>query len=189
VGATEERKPPPRSARKRDLFRLAVARSDLAAAHDALGIILKDKMGFGHRTYLPLLYVAAVAYARPFTQNKPHGALPEKWAKFADPPCQRLHDQVLEMRNQYVAHSDQAARAVRIMPAGYVIPGANVPFVKTGISVSNIGYNIEFVNAVSAHIVELGQRIDTEVEALLDELYMGKEMPKEPFDLVVDDSL
>ena len=83
----------------------------------------KHVKGLGDDLYRPLFHTAAVAYGRPFSGNKPHGALDPKWAKFDDPLRQQTHDLLIEARNTYVAHSDEGVRKVEIFPDGTPIPG------------------------------------------------------------------
>jgi hypothetical protein len=46
----------------------------------------------------------AVAYARSFLASNEAGHLPKKWA--AQPPHEKLHDDLLDLRNQRYAHND-----------------------------------------------------------------------------------
>jgi hypothetical protein len=76
-----------------------------------------------------------VAYSRLFTQNEPFGPLKKEWGRFADPELQYLHDALVKLKNQTVAHSDYAIRKVLIIPPGVPRPDRGTP--KTGTDVTS----------------------------------------------------
>ncbi len=68
---------------------------------------------------LPLLHASAIAYGRPFSDNHPLGALPRRFSTFDDARLVETHDLLLDLRNKFVAHSDQLERRVEVIPPGY----------------------------------------------------------------------
>jgi hypothetical protein len=85
----------PRSQKKKELYQLAVARSDITAALKTCDLIIQQVKEIGNDLYQPLFHVIVIAYARPFTRNKPFGPLPSEWSKFSDPAFQEMHDDLV----------------------------------------------------------------------------------------------
>jgi hypothetical protein len=101
---------------KRTLYRLAVARSDLAAALEGCNHLLTERIDVGSLLYWTMHNGIVVSYGRPFTRNKPFGPISGDWeplVRFAD-----LHRELLDLRHNCVAHSDHEMRKVFIVPAG-----------------------------------------------------------------------
>lgn len=103
--------------RRRSLYRLAVARSDIRAAQEIAAYAEKHVPEI-NELWIPLQDALVAAYARPFTSNKPYGPLANQWTKFSDPKQQQLHNQLLQLRNELVAHTDASQRTVVIFPPG-----------------------------------------------------------------------
>ena len=181
---------PPRGIRKRELHKLVVARSDVNAARHACEVLLTRIKDLGDDLYMPLLYAAAISYGRPFSDNRPIGPLPGRWRRFDDPRLQKTHDDLLETRNKLVAHSDPAERTVDIYPPG--APLGKTGLVSGGVSVSiRLGgvFTIARFQDVYDTCMDLGGRLNDEVQALLQELYGNRELPKTDFPLTFDDGL
>src|SRR5437773_2561704 len=177
------RKAPTKSSKKRDLHRLAVARSDIAAALEACNLLLANVDHLGHDLYQPLFHAIAISYARPFTANRPLGSLPAKWSRYANPGFQEAHDQLLSVRNQFVAHSDQDERTVQIVPPYVTVPGANTHYDKVGVGVRTVVFPIENFVVVRDMCLDIGRRIEKAIDPLLDELYKDKVLPAAMFPL------
>lgn len=116
-----KKQPPRRSRRKRLLYQLLLARSDISAAQSALEVFRRDVGAIGHPLYYPLVAAITVCYARPFTKNQPLGPLPSKWGRFSHPKAQQTHNDLMRARHQLIAHSDMEAREAKIVPPGFVI--------------------------------------------------------------------
>jgi len=54
--------------------------------------------------------------------REPIGPLPKEWGRFDDPDRQKLHNDIIDARNELVAHSDLSRLAVWIVPAGVELP-------------------------------------------------------------------
>jgi hypothetical protein len=89
--------------RRRSL--LAARRGDINQA-SALAAYAEEHVPEINDLWIPLQDAVVIAYARPFTSNKPFGALPARWSKFDDLRNQSLHDEILRMRHEVVPHSD-----------------------------------------------------------------------------------
>lgn len=70
------------------------------------------------RTLDPLQDAFVAAYARPFTSDKPFGPRASRCSKFDDPDKRELHDELLQMLHEVVAHTDASQRSVVIVPPG-----------------------------------------------------------------------
>jgi len=101
-----------------ELYQLIVGMSDIRAAQTTAEYAVTVVNDIKSPLWFPLLEAVVVSYARPFTANRPYGPLPKRWANFADPGQQKLHDDLVETRNKAVAHSDAAVRRVMIIPPG-----------------------------------------------------------------------
>src|SRR2546428_6705031 len=132
-----------RSEVKKDLYRLAAARSDVTGALRSAELMLARVSEMGDPLYFPLWHATVVAYARPFTRNKPHGSLPARWGRFEDEILQRTHDSLLHDRDKLVAHSDADVRRVNVIPP-QIHFGSVGPTAGLGISTYSGGYDVEY---------------------------------------------
>ncbi|MBW3670085.1 MAG: hypothetical protein KY432_00265 [Acidobacteria bacterium] len=177
-----------RSHRKRDLYRMIVARSDITAALGTCELILDQITDLSDELLAPLYHAVVVSYARPFTANKPHGHLPSKWSKFREERLQRLHDSLIEQRHQYVAHSDADVRTVDIIPPGATIPQFG-PAISLGVQVAMRLPDPGYFEDVRELCLNLGSRLNEAVSSELQELYRDMELPRARFRLRVDEGL
>jgi hypothetical protein len=178
---------PPRRLLKRDLHRLAVARSDIGAAGDAATYLRDSKMGPQFRGYWALADAVVIAYGRPFTHNEPYGPLPGAYAKFDDEIMRRVHGELLEARNQLVAHSPAEQREVRIVPKGCVLTQGKPPIQDTTVMVRNAHLHPKRV-ARAVTLCEYQQRrISDAIDVLLAKLYEGRALPSRPFTVTLGD--
>ena len=99
-----------------------------------------------------------------------------------------MHDDLVRARDQFIAHSDEEIRKVDIYP-----PGAPVAegFTSGGVSIAirTLVYPISEFKLLRRLCYDLGSRIDRRTNALLAELYEGRELPRKPFLLTIDDEL
>ena len=101
---------------KQLLHKLVVAISDIGYAHKACQHLINQ--GSTPKTdplYYQLYCAVVICYSRPFTPNRPYGALQKDWSNFPTPEQRRLHVRILEARNTMVAHSDHTRRRVGII--------------------------------------------------------------------------
>jgi len=181
--------PAKRSDRKKDLYRLLVARSDVLAAREACELMLKVAPAFGDPLYVPLLSAIVVCYARPFTRNRPLGALPEKWRTFPDQRMQQMHDALYKARSELIAHSDMNARQAKIVPPGFVLSegGREMRSEGIGVQVTFYYFTLPMLRSVPALAHDLARRLGSEIDRLVEELYGGMTLPNAPFALRIDD--
>src|SRR5574341_438635 len=98
------------AARKRELYRLALARTDIGQARDACRFFLDNVSSYHHPLYVALYAAIVVSYARPFIQSRTLGALPSRWARFSHPRLQKTHNKLMQARNEIIASSDVTGR-------------------------------------------------------------------------------
>lgn len=179
-----------RGALKRQLYRLAVGRSDVNQAFSACRLMLAEVKDMGDDLYQPLLHSIVISYARPFVMTRAGSTIGPKWGRFDCAILQDTHDRLLELRHKFVAHSDPMKRTINVMPPGVPLyEGGEPQFTKPGLIVRDVWYPMEWFDTVSATVLDLGGRLHAEVERMLHELYGNRALPSEPFPLTFDDDL
>lgn len=187
------RQPPTRSRRKMELYKMLVARSDIDAARTSAELFLKTVRDIANELYYPLFTAIVICYARPFTNNAPYGALPNKWAKFPNEDLQDVHDSLMKARNEIVAHSDMSVRKAMIVPPGVVIGklgnGKEIKSAGIGAQTNYYLFREHQIREVHTLTRDLGHRLNTEIDRRVAELYDGMELPATPFNLRIDEGL
>ena len=186
------KQPPARSLQKRDLYRLLVARSDMNASLRAADFIIKNVKSIKDDNLYPLTTSVIVCYARPFTANKPYGSLPNKWSKFDNPQYQATHDKLLQDRHELFAHSDMNVRKALIVPPYVPLRihgGEEWKSPEIGTEVSYTLFELDFFKIVRETNIDIGRRMQTEIDKLIIDLYENMELPNKAFSLRVDEGL
>ena len=186
------KQPPTRSHQKRDLYCLLVARSDIIASLNTCNLILNNVKSIKDDYLYPLTTSVVICYSRPFTANKPYGALPKKWNKFDNPKYQITHDKLLQARHELFAHSDINVRKAMIVPQNIplIIDGGRElksPEISTQVTYKL--FEIDFFDIVKKTNLDIGMRMQKEIDKLLIDLYANMELPNEIFNLRVDEGL
>lgn len=186
------RQPPARSHKKLELARLLTARSDITAALNSCDLILQNVKGIEDERLYPLTAAVVICYSRPFTENKPYGCLPGRWTKFDDPKFKKTHEKLMEARHKLFAHSDMEARRPQIVPpnAALEIEGdksIKSPFI--GTQVRYVLFHVDFFGIVKEMILDLGRRMQVEIERLIADLYSDMDLPNAPFHIRIDEGL
>lgn len=187
-----KRQPPSREQQKTDLYRLIVARSDIGAAQSACELFIEMVDDVNHDLYYPLFTSIVVCYARPFTNNKPYGALPGKWENFEDGKMKSTHDALIKARHELIAHSDMAARKAKIVPPKVVIGYMNERELKSsriGTQTSFYFFTIPMIKDIPRLTTDIGRRLNAEIEHKLEEIYGDMELPQAKFALRLDNGL
>jgi hypothetical protein len=102
--------------RRRLLYKLAIARADVQSAREVARYAEEHVQEFTDALWIPLQEALVIAYSRPFSANKPFGPLASRWAKFESAEHQKLHKDLLQIRDELVAHADASRRRVLIFP-------------------------------------------------------------------------
>lgn len=187
-----KRQPPSRLQRKKELYKLLIARSDITASLNACKMMIEVVDGMGHDLYFPLYSAIVVCYSRPFTNNKPHGSLPEKWYSFENKILDNAHKELLRARHELIAHSDMTVKMAMIVPPGVEVGRKSKnPIVSNHIAVqtSLYAYRKLFFEEAYSLCQFQGSRISDEIDILLEELYAGMELPHAPFKIKIDNGL
>lgn len=182
---------PPRGELKKQLYRLAVGRSDVHRAYATSELLRREVHDLADDLYHPLLHATAISYGRPFAVSRAGSTIGARWARFARPVLLDTHNKLIELRNKFVAHSDPMERTVQIIPPRVaLLEGRREHFDRPGIGVRDIAYPVEWFELVSATAADLGARLDAEVERLLQVLYGGMRVPPgAAFPLTFDDEM
>jgi len=159
---------------------------------NACDLILKNVKTLKDENLYPLTTSVVVCYSRPFTVNKPYGSLPKKWRKFDNPQYQFTHDKLLKARHELFAHSDVSVRKAQIVPPNvpFVIEGGkelNSPEISTQVSYTL--FELGFFKIVRETNLDLGKRIQIEIDKMIVDLYGDMQLPNEAFNLRVDEGL
>ena len=193
-----------RSQKKKLFQKLVFAQSDMSSACRACELFLDkvgmpeksnpDKtVGIGNPLFLPMLEAIIISYSRPFTNNDGVGVLQKKWSQFENPQFADAHEQILQYRNELVAHTDKNVRTIQIVPPNVCV----VPTPK-GKEMEGLGFRVRTVWIAARRIhlfhelsVHQATRMMDEVIKLFDELYKGMEteLPNKEFDLRIDEGL
>ncbi|MEN4952817.1 hypothetical protein [Stenotrophomonas sp. TWI819] len=174
---------------KMGLYKLTLARSDFFASRKACAYMVKHVTGFDHPLYYHLYASSVVSYAKPFV-NSAIGVLPSRWAKFEHRWMTDVHNDVIRARHEVIAHNDQNARKLTIVPPG-ATPDDIVPVSRIGIALKLETYYISgglfsSLGQVCDHQID---RLNEAIDDALDALYEGQELPSAPFELTLDDEL
>jgi hypothetical protein len=186
------RQPPARSHQKRDLYRLLIARSDLNASLNACDLILKNVKSIKDENLYPLTTSVVVCYSRPFTVNKPYGSLPKKWSTFDKPQYQATHEKLLQSRHELFAHSDMNVRKAQIVPPNVPLvidDGKELKSQEISTRVSYTLFEIDFFKIARETNLDLGRRMQAEIDKMIIDLYGNMQLPNEAFNLRVDEGL
>jgi len=89
------------------------------AALEACKLFIDTVDSLSHPLYYPLYASIVVCYVRPFTKNKPFGAIPKRYSKFDGlSELNELHKELLKYRHEFIAHNDMTLRKAIIVPEG-----------------------------------------------------------------------
>jgi hypothetical protein len=177
-----------RSQKKKEFYQLTIARSDITAALKACDLMIQHVKEIGNDLYQPLFHALVIAYARPFSKNRPLGPLPSEWSKFSNPAFQQMHNDLVSARNQFIAHSDEEIRKVYIYPPGTSLP-AGYTAGGVVIAINTLVYDISEFHLMKQLCYDLGSRLNDRTNSLLTELYEGQVLPSEYFLLTFDNEL
>ena len=164
----------------------------MTAALNACELILHNVKNIKDENLYPLTTSVVVCYSRPFTKNAPYGSLPKKWAKFNNPQYQATHDRLLQARHELFAHSDMNVRKAQIVPPNLPlgINGGKVlksPEISTQVSYTL--FEIDFFKIVRETNLDLGRRMQVDIDTLIIDLYGNMDLPNEVFTIRVDEGL
>jgi hypothetical protein len=168
--------------KKKELYKLTVARSDIGAAHSTCKLLLNTVKNLLDDLCMPLQAAIVISYARPFTKNDPYGALPEKWQRFSTPSHTSLHKKMLELRHKVIAHSDAEARIVHIYPPGFRI-SPDMVSACYGSGCTTFALPLDAFREFMLLSKDLGTRINDKIDQLLDEIHTDEERTEHPFEL------
>jgi hypothetical protein len=187
-----KKQPQLRSIKKKELYKLLVARSDITASLNTCKLMLEKVDGMEHELYYPFYTAIVVCYSRPFTNNKPHGSLGKKWYTFDNDIFRDTHQTLLNARHELIAHSDLTVKEAFIVPPGIVVGSDNdKPIISESISIkTTMDYLARPMFEKTYNLcIYLGTRINDEIERLLEDIYGNMDLPNAPFKIRIDEGL
>lgn len=173
----------PSQSDRQELFKLVIARSDIHAALNTSLYVIEHVKDLKDELWIPLQDAVVISYSRPFTRNRPFGGLADEWGVFEDPQLQALHDELLGLRHQTIAHSDAEVRKVLIVPPavdfGAVGKTKGLGVVSTTTKVPPARFH-----KIQELCLDVGRRLNTAVDERLVALYGSVDLPNTAFDLI-----
>ncbi len=179
----------PRSKQKKELYKLAVARSDITGAQKTCRVILERVSGLGDELYPPLFHAAVVSYGRPFVDNKSTGPLSRHWGDFSDARLRQTHTKLIQTRHELVAHSDSTVRALDIVPPGVKVAPGLPPSQHVGLKIASYYYPQQMFIDTFDTCADLIGRLNSRIDELLSILYDQVDLPDKLIPLTFDDGL
>ena len=170
--------------REKEFYKIVIARSDITNAMRLCDLFLRVVSDIQNPFYFALQDAIVTSYARPFSRNKPFGSLTDKWKEFGDLQQSDLHNRLVGMRNQSVAHSDMSVRRVYIRPPGTAIEALNDKNEAFGVEIENQYLEINDIRLIQLLCRELGSRLNVEVDKELEEIYGQMSLPPEAIQLI-----
>jgi len=169
--------------RRRTLARLALARADLTEALSLCDYALADPPIEDEPRYWALHEAVVITYGRPFTSNKPVGALAAKWHRFGDPRLDFNHKRILDLRNEVVAHAELKHRRIHVVPKGTLIGDTGAIAPERLITVLRVGLGVGSYAAVRELCADLLPRLNDAITEAFAALY-GNGQPDRPLELI-----
>jgi len=146
--------------------------------------MLTEKPGFADPHYWAYHTATVNAYARPFTEMKPVGKLPDGVAlRNIAPVLLDMHKQILRDRQMASAHSDLSERRVQYVPSGASIGSTKAS--GGGFVTRKTAWGIGEWEIVRELTMEVGSRVQAEAFRLLEEVYGGLYLPG-PIDIPIE---
>ena len=178
-----------RSKQKKELYKIAVARTDIFSAQKTCRVIIERIDSLEDELYAPLFHAAVIAYGRPFVDNKSTGVLSRHWSNFSDSRLQWTHNQLIKTRHEIVAHSDSNARAVHIIPPSarpkFGLPASN----SVSLKIDSYYYPKQAFSDAFDTCADLMGRFNSRIEELLTTLYGNVDLQNELIPLTFDEGL
>ena len=163
------------------------------AALSACKLFLELVSDLSSPLYYPLYASIVVCYVRPFTNNKPFGPIPKRFGRFSENrEFSELHKELVAYRHEFIAHNDMTLRQALIVP-----PGVSVGKYKdkeiinqgVGTMTNNNFYPIEKFYKLQDLIKYNSDRINRDINEMTEKLYGGMELPKQKFELKINEGL
>src|SRR5229473_2833751 len=157
--------------RRRSLARYAIALTDIHLATQTCELLLEERPGLADPKYWAYHTAIVNAYARPFTENKPLGQLPENIMRILTPEERELHREILEDRKTASAHSDLSAKPVYFMPRGAELGDTGEHAESSGFVIARTAWEFDRWEKVLALTKRVGEHIQGEAFKLVEDLY------------------
>lgn len=170
---------------EKDICLYAASKSDFRAAKKTAELLINhirenntpESMAHSDPMYCALHCALVVYYAKPFGKNMPNIQLKSDTIKKHLSPSQRqLHDDLIDIRNKSVAHSDHDKRHTTIYP-----PGTHGDNQSLYTEITNMGFTPSKIREILALVIHIDAILDSIYLNKLSQLYLDRGKPKEPF--------
>jgi hypothetical protein len=171
--------------RKRSLVRYAIALTDIHLATQTCELLLEERPGLADPKYWAYHTAIVNAYARPFTENKPLGQLPESVVRILTSEERALHKELLDDRRTASAHSDLSAKPVYFVARGAELGETGERAETSGFVIAREAWEFSRWEEVLALTKRVGEHIQGEAFGLVEELYGDLYAPK-PIEIEIE---
>jgi hypothetical protein len=161
---------PSEQTQRKRLARLHTARSDIELAREMCEAAMSMELDKADPVSWAFHHAVVVSYGRPFTKNRPLGALGAKWQRFADPRLEAIHRSVMIQRDEVIAHADLRWRPVVLVGPNTQLP-SGVIAVKPMIMGARPIYEAVAYPAVNEVCLDLVPRLTQAFDEQFHELY------------------
>ena len=169
--------------RKKLLYKLCVAKSDITSAMIACNYLITSVKDTDDPLYLPLLNAIIVCYWRPFSNNFPLGPLPKKWNNFRNKKNQTIHSTLSTFRDKIVAHSDLEYRTVFVYPRENPLTTPAGEFPGLSVTVTEKRLPLYFFPEIYQHCIDLINRFEADIQENIKYLFSSEKPPDKKFKL------
>jgi hypothetical protein len=162
------------------LLRLVSARLDMGFSMEAYRALCEQPPQSPLRYHLAL--AMAVCYGRPFSENKGLGNLLVDYPSFpdfVDPDMNLRHHRLIDLRNNFMAHSSCEGTKLFILPPGSQLPDGGTCKNFDHLVGKRVFKDIRFFDWVKDVVYELKGRLDVDVRRRLAEIGSGLSAPQE----------
>lgn len=111
----------------RVLSRLILARQDWNAARSAVLYVIENITSINDPLFEAMSCASVICYSRPFIGRREYPSIPGKYTSFNRVDLKRIHGNIVDFRNEFVAHRDAKLSPVTIIPKG-----SEITFQSTG---------------------------------------------------------
>ena len=170
------------------LYNLLLAKRSFLTATELISFLIDKAVATG-KDYITTdsLFDAifesfVITYARPFTASVPHGKLPQRIENKFNDQRKACHEELMDRRNKYHAHSDASENPVVVVPPGVQINKDIEPSKITSYLFPRQVWGIRRYRFIYNHVRELTIDIFDEIETLEKQVFPNG-MPNEQFEL------
>jgi hypothetical protein len=174
-----------RSYLKQQLWKVSLAQRSAEQVQSFCEHFITSKPDPTSPLFSSLLTSICVVYAKPFTNNSQVGMLSKKFARYSSPGLQRLHESLLNFRDNFYAHQNPVGRKLHVRVEAEDL-GEQIQYkFYPQAEVSHL--NPARIPDVLNMCKELWKTLDVKFYDLMDQLYGKRHWPTGKFTLNLND--